>query len=389
MSAAPGRFLYCSKSDLPSTDANSIQVMHMCDAFSRFFEEVILFPRRQQKDYTENDIHSFYGTQKRFPISDKASVWAKKRAQLRLMQGPFGRESTHVYGRNLNVIASCAEAHIPTTFEAHRAPDQPREQELLQRLVRAPGFCGIVAISGQLAGRLQELAPNLPSEQILVQHDGATIYYADAASAFAGARDQAAVAANPQIGYFGSLHAGKGVQFIAELAPRMPAATFHVYGGSDAEVAAWREAVQAPNVRFHGHVPAVAVKDRMAAMDVLLAPYAHRVTVRNGTDISPWMSPLKIFDYMSVGRPMVCSALPVLKEVLEDDFNAILCEPEDPRAWQQAIEALVANPALRQRIAGNALQRFLANHTWQQRAADIKAFLARQHAGASLAEIPA
>jgi glycosyltransferase involved in cell wall biosynthesis len=83
------------------------------------------------------------------------------------------------------------------------------------------------------------------------------------------------------------------------------------------------------------------------------------------------MSPLKLFEYMSAGKPIVASDLPVLREVL-DEANAVLVDPEDADAWARALESL-RDAGLRERLGVRARRDFLERHTWDIRARKVLA----------------
>jgi glycosyltransferase involved in cell wall biosynthesis len=176
------------------------------------------------------------------------------------------------------------------------------------------------------------------------------------------------------LGYVGNLYPGKGMEMIAKLAERLPGFRFQVIGGSQPETARWRGRVGAANVVFHGHVPHAEAQARMRACDILLAPFQRAVWIGDEhAEIGRWMSPLKIFEYMASGRPMIASDLPVLREVLRHGANALLVDPEDPEAWVRAIEMLVADQELRHRLAAQARDDLARNYTWNQRAERILA----------------
>ena len=60
-------------------------------------------------------------------------------------------------------------------------------------------------------------------------------------------------------------------------------------------------------------------------MDVALLPYTSTITVAgNVGDISKYTSPLKIFDFMKAGKLILCSDIKVIKEILNNNYNAIL-----------------------------------------------------------------
>ncbi len=89
--------------------------------------------------------------------------------------------------------------------------------------------------------------------------------------------------------------------------------------------------------------------DLLRSYDVLIAPYQEKVCVHGGGgDVATWMSPLKIFEYMAAGRPIVASDLPVLREILEDGRNALLVSPGDVDAWCIALNKLRNHPDIAQ-----------------------------------------
>jgi glycosyltransferase involved in cell wall biosynthesis len=106
---------------------------------------------------------------------------------------------------------------------------------------------------------------------------------------------------------------------------------------------------------------------------VLVAPFARRVETDSGVDTSRWMSPMKVFEYMASGRPIVISDLPVLREVLRPDVDALMVEPEDPDALIAALEQLRDDPDLGARLAASALERVRSEFTWELRARRILA----------------
>ncbi len=126
---------------------------------------------------------------------------------------------------------------------------------------------------------------------------------------------------------------------------------------------------------FTGFVANAEVPLHLAACDVLLMPHQRRVTKAGGVgDISRWMSPLKMFEYLAVARPILASGLPVLREVLTPD-NAILLEPDDVDGWHGALQRLRSDPGLRERLASRAGQD-AERYSWQERASSILRALA-------------
>jgi glycosyltransferase involved in cell wall biosynthesis len=176
----------------------------------------------------------------------------------------------------------------------------------------------------------------------------------------------------PRLGYVGHLYAGRGVELLLRLAERRPDCELHVVGGSEADLERRRGALRPPNLIFHGFVPPARLAELYAGFDLLLMPYQERVTVAGGrSDTGRWMSPLKMFEYMAAGRPIVSSDLPVLREVLTHERNALLASPSDLDAWDAAVGRLLADPGLARRLGETARTDFLGHHTWDARAAAV------------------
>jgi len=168
------------------------------------------------------------------------------------------------------------------------------------------------------------------------------------------------------IGFTGSLKRWHGVDVMMEafrlVRERAPDAHLLVVG--DGPERGWIEGY-ARGARFdaaltmtgwlrHDRLPAA-----IAAMDVAIAPYPDTVDF--------YFSPLKLFEYLAVGRPIVASALGQIAEVLRDRQNGLLVPPGDPEALAGALLALRADPPLAKRLAAGAAEEG-RRHTWRRNA---------------------
>jgi glycosyltransferase involved in cell wall biosynthesis len=92
------------------------------------------------------------------------------------------------------------------------------------------------------------------------------------------------------------------------------------------------------------------------------------VLAAGGGDITNWMSPMKLFEYMAHGKPIIAADLPAIREVLTDGETALLCEPGDVEAWRKAVERLRTDPDLRVVLGEAAFARLQRDYTWEGRA---------------------
>ena len=112
----------------------------------------------------------------------------------------------------------------------------------------------------------------------------------------------------------------------------------------------------------------------MCLVDVLLMPYQQSVSIGvAGHDTARWMSPIKMFEYLGTGVPIISSDLPVLREVLRNGDNSLLAPPADVGAWTEALAKLDDDPVLAARIGATAHMEYQRQHTWTRRAEQILA----------------
>ena len=86
------------------------------------------------------------------------------------------------------------------------------------------------------------------------------------------------------------------------------------------------------------------------------------------------MSPMKMFEYLASGVPIVSSDLPVLREILHHSVNSLLVPAADLHAWISAVDSLSGNRQLADSLGTRAHQQYLSEHTWIVRANAILDF---------------
>ncbi len=186
----------------------------------------------------------------------------------------------------------------------------------------------------------------------------------------------------PVIGYAGHLYPWKGVDVLLHAIGRLPGVHAVIVGGLAGEPDLERTRRHAreigveDRVRFVGTVPPPHVAPLLAEMDVLVLPNTRTHVSANYT------SPLKLFEYMASGRPIVASALPALREVLRDEDNALLVEPGDATRMADAIKRLLGDVSLASRLAATAWRDVHA-YRWERRAERIEELFESMRATAS------
>lgn len=365
---------YFANSTVPSVAANSVHVVFMCEALESIEGKVTIF---SPSESLLRSI-SYEGFLKNYGVNLKAKLkylvkpkfkggGALYRLQffLRLiLQRP-----EYVYGRCHEGCLVSARIGVPTALELHHAVWQKGEYHYNRFLsfVNSKGFRGVVVISDALK---QDLISEFPAlfDHVYVAHDAARDFGYSSLP-------ERHVSSRLQVYYSGSLHPGKGMEIISELASRCNWADFNVVGGDDDSINKWR-AISGSNVCFLGYKPASEVSKILTKSDVLIAPYLKVVNVHGGgDDVGRWMSPLKIFEYMAANRPIIASDIPILHEVLSHKKNALLACPDDMDEWVAALFELRDNYDLAASLASQARKEFEDSYTWKHRATNIMNFL--------------
>ena len=173
-------------------------------------------------------------------------------------------------------------------------------------------------------------------------------------------------------GYFGHLYQGRGIEIIISMAKRSPKVLYLIFGGNDEDIARLTHQTNDKNIQLMGHVDNVLAREVMMSIDCLLMPYQKKVSIgQKGHDTARWMSPMKMFEYMASSNPIISSNLPALREVLKDGENAILVECDNVDQWIDALNSLINNKDLANRIALNAYKEYTEKYNWLYRAKKI------------------
>ena len=374
------RLHYISPSVLPSRSANSVHVMHQCQGFLEVGVEISLYAKRASIPINKlaDEIGRNYGIDVRgwdlLTFQSNSSRADTLRIALMAL-GPVLRapSSDLVLSRNLHAAWMLAVARRPMLFETHQLEYGIRKS--MQRWIMTRPWVRTVAISHSLVACLEEHHA-LRLHDPVVLHDAAPDgikrlepehrrYYL---SEILKTTPSNLKKWSMICGYFGQLYAGRGIEIIEAMAHARPSSLFLVFGGDEAEVISRR--VNAPtNLRFMGHVAHPVSRAAQAAVDVLLMPYQSSVSIGlSGHDTARWMSPMKMFEYLAAGVPIISSDLPVLNEVLMSGKNSLLVPPDNIEKWIAALDLFCKDSNFANTVGEIAHSQYRDQHTWRHRA---------------------
>lgn len=385
--------LYFADTRFPIERANGAQTMATCRALALRGHDVTLVVRPDTAS-TPRDPFAFYGGSRPDRMTIR-TIPAPRDARLKrmrflveagamaargsgvvftrdlglaafLLQPPFARRARVIY--ESHGVADVVSAEMPRLLGR---PDLAPSAAKLRRLARREErvwrrASAYVTITATLAGELEARFGARP--HVYVVPDGAPT--PDGAGLPPDLTTRP-----PVVGYAGHLYPWKGVDVLVRALAELPDVRGLVIGGHPVETdrARVEQLAQslglASRVTFTGQVTPHEVAARLAEASVLVLPNtASAISER-------YTSPLKLFEYLAMGRPIVASDLPAIREVLTHDVSALLVPPGDAGALAAAIARVVHDATLARRLAGGALA-LAPRFTWAARAERLESALA-------------
>ena len=382
------RLAYISPLRYPSERAGSLFSVKSCEAFARVGVETELWiPWRYNPDF-HTDVFTHYGVERTFKVRKFFAIdltqygtWAYPLLYITFALSVF----THVLFKKKDIILYSHEQFAlflltfisrKTFYEVH---DFPGDQKLYQILFKR--LTGVVTTNSWKGRELPKRFHISPDKVLVVPN---AVSPEDFSINLSKEESREKLGLDKEtyiIGYVGGLKTmgmEKGVATAIDSLAYLPD-TYKLYvvgGEAPQDIQYYRdyatEKKLVDRVIFVGPVAHADVPTHIAACDVLVAPFPAN------EHYSHYMSPMKVFEYMASHRPIVVTDLPTLTEVLTDGETALIVPPSDAQALAQAIQKLVQDPALAEKLADAAYTEVTGKYTWSKRAERILSFLSQK-----------
>ena len=167
--------------------------------------------------------------------------------------------------------------------------------------------------------------------------------------------------------YAGSLKKWKGVDVLIKAMKYLPGEKLLIAGNGE-EFSNLQNMIKKENlqdrIKFLGYIPHTEIPKFLSKAKILVLPNVEE-------DTSVFTSPLKLFEYMAAGKPIVASDIPCLKEVLRHEENAYLVKPRNPIVLAEGIKKVLYDKKLRRKISLKAKEE-VKKYTYSIRAQKIK-----------------
>lgn len=388
------KLIYISNARIPSEKANTYQTLCMCEAFAEIGFGVDLWHPSRDLDYKNNgnsaaEELSKLGISKNFIIKRKFSCDFRFLKKLNEHVWFLVRHFSFLVNCFISLIFYCATnsevivftrdaifsivlSKIPFlfpkrwifVFESHHLSDK-----FLRYMSKN---CNLVVLNSKAA----HIARSSGFENVLVAHDGVKLDF------FSSGCEGPEPLIKLDCSFRYVTYAGKLTILGMEEGIRdflvssndlrdLADVKFLIIGGTQSEIDSFEsfifeKSLDREKIIFIPRVPRNELRYYFKRSSVLAMPYP------KNDFFAFHMSPLKLFEYMSVGVPIVCSKLPSISDVLENNVNAILFEPSIKSDLSKALRsALRKESAL---IATKALSD-VGEYQWKKRTEKISDFI--------------
>ncbi|MEG4168619.1 glycosyltransferase family 4 protein [Microcoleus sp. S13_D1] len=274
-----------------------------------------------------------------------------------------------VHTRDWNFVKAAVKNGIPAIYEQHHHENKQFESEI----VRNPLFQISVTVADTVRDSM--IKNGMPSEKVITLHNGFNhLFLARQTEAAQNWRKQLLEDDRQHLAvYAGGLYPFKGVDMLVDVAKELPLVQFAIAGGDSSQVTAYQQLAkskQVNNIKFLGYLPQNQLASLLQAADVLTHPHCL-------TEAATFTSPLKFFDYMASGTPIVATEITSLMEFKSGNIAATWCGPDNPYEFAKSIQACLTKYP--RKVAGYAeTMDFVKQFSWENRIQKIMGYVDEQ-----------
>ena len=330
------RICYLTNSGIPSTSANSIATVKICEAFTELKNEVVLITRDIKSK--NKDIYKFYDVKfkfkikrikkfNKFPLGFKYYLFSL----ISIISSLNFKPDLYIT-RNFFTCFLLVLLRKKVIIELHH--DLNNESRIVKILIKFTKF-----LNSKCVLKIITITNGIKHEYVSKKYikESKTLLLPSGSSIKNNFKFN--LRKNEfKIGYFGSLYESRGIDLILKLSQIDRKNKYFLYGDLN-QVSKSKLKNVSKNLKLKNHIPYREVSSVLDKMDILLIPYVSSITVSgNVADITKYTSPLKLFDYLCAGKIIICSDYEVLKEIIKNNKNAVFVKNyKNPYSWKNEI----------------------------------------------------
>ena len=161
-----------------------------------------------------------------------------------------------------------------------------------------------------------------------------------------------------QCAYTGSFVKGKGVEIIIKISKKLPNVKFNLYGNKRTLNSSLHDEIRnSKNIVLNNYVTYNRIPMILKTNKVLLMPYEKEAGVLiDDLDVSSYISPLKLFDYLASGSIIIASRKKAYNHILKNSYNCFLINSFNEDEWSKKIVKIINNKFKSNKISINSIK---------------------------------
>lgn len=371
------KIIYIANTQMPTDRAHGYQIGKTCEKFAAFGNEVTLIVPDRKHNLT-GDIFEYYGLQKNFTVEKISCLNVMSHGgrfaffleliifSAKLLFKKIDKDAL-IYSRDIVPLFVFRARGFRVVYNVHNW--SPRRKRLLRRF-----FGTAVKIVCNSEGTRQQVAKDGFHNSITATN-GVELSDFENLGSKIELRKKLELPLDKKIAmYVGHLYGWKGVDTIlraAKFLKEKKNILFVVVGGDEGEQKEFLAKIKEEgieNILSLGHTPKKEIPKYLQSADILLLPNSAK-----SEESVKYTSPIKMFEYLASGIPVIASDLPSLREVLHEK-NSLLVKPDSPEALSEGIEKLLSDSVFSEALARHA-HADAEKYTWDNYAKKILNFL--------------
>ncbi|OGF69621.1 hypothetical protein A3H65_03995 [Candidatus Giovannonibacteria bacterium RIFCSPLOWO2_02_FULL_45_14] len=340
------KIYYVANARMPSEKAHGIQLAKMCEAFLLSGADLeLVLPRRRGSN---DDLKRFYGLKvdipvKRLPVLNLGFIISSLSFMFAYIVYLRGRKGAILYTIDMDNFSFIFLRFLclPYFSEIHDV----KKKTFLWKVFLKKIF-GVIVINSKIEKNLIETF-EIASEKVIVKPNGIDLEMFSGKISKEEARKKLNLPPDKEIAvYVGREVSWKGMEILTEAQKLLPDEIIHIVSGRPyQEIPYWLSAA-----------------DLFIVLGTKKNEYSYRHT-----------SPMKLFEYMASGRPILAADTPANREIVSEN-EAYFYEPDNPKDLADKISKIMTNPPDSKLKIDNA-RRKVENYTWSKRAQNILEFM--------------
>ena len=352
-------YLFYIRDTLPQPEAHIVQMVHLANAAANLGHQAVLvylqkgsqafspldviFPFRPRQP--EEALRNYYNLESKLQVSPLPMPYPIDAIKSKFFDSstlsckyylPFhlSRGTKLVHSRDWNFVKAAVKQGIPAIYERDHYEQKRYEAEI----VNNPLFKMAVTVADPVKDNL--ISNGMPPEKVIKLHNGFNrLFFARHPEAALEWRKKLLQNQYQQlVVYAGALYPFKGINLLIDIAPQFPQVIFALAGGSEEQIQEYKQLIQdkkANNVKLLGYLPHNFLASLLQAADALVYPHL-------AGEAANFTSPMKLFDYIAAGKPIVATTIPPLAEFKSSPLVAGWCEPNNPQAFADSLRQVLA-----------------------------------------------